>query len=73
MHVGRLDPLATAFCGTVDAVLCRVLLILCVPQDLELVIEEVVDVFEGNVILVAAFGRHVLRVLDGHGEDAAKT
>jgi hypothetical protein len=73
VHVGRLDPLAAALCRTVKAVLCRVLLVLCVPQDLELVVEEVVDVFEGDVVLVAAFGGHVLRVLDGHGEDAAET
>jgi hypothetical protein len=73
VHIGRLDPLAAALRWTVEAVLCRVLLVLCVPQDLELVVEEVVDVFEGDVVLVAAFGGHVLRILDGHGEDAAET
>jgi hypothetical protein len=31
VHVGRLDPLAAALCRTVEAVLCRVLLVLCVP------------------------------------------
>jgi hypothetical protein len=31
VHVGRLDPLAAALCRTVKAVLCRVLLVLCVP------------------------------------------
>jgi hypothetical protein len=30
-------------------------------------------VFKWDVVLVAAFGRHVLGVLDGHGEDAAET
>jgi hypothetical protein len=31
VHVGRLDPLAAALCRTVEAVFCRVLLVLCVP------------------------------------------
>jgi hypothetical protein len=30
-------------------------------------------VFERNVVLVAAFGRHVYGFLDGHGEDASET
>jgi hypothetical protein len=73
VHIGRLDPLATVFRRTVEAVLCRILLILCVPQNLELIVKEVVNVFERDVVLVAAFGRHMYRILDGHGEDAAET
>jgi hypothetical protein len=73
VHVGRLDPLATVLCGTVEAILCRILLILCVPQYLEFVVEQVVDVFERDVILIAALRRHVYGVLDGHGEDATET
>jgi hypothetical protein len=73
VHIGRLDPLAAALRWTVKAVLCCVFLVLCVPQDLELVVKEVIDVFEWDVVLVAAFGRHMLRILDGHSEDAAET
>jgi hypothetical protein len=73
VHIGRLDPLAAVLCRAVEAVLCRILLVLCVPQNLELVVKEVVDVFERDVMLVAAFGRHVYGILDGHGEDATET
>jgi hypothetical protein len=31
VHIGRLDPLAAVLCRAVETVLCRVLLILCVP------------------------------------------
>jgi hypothetical protein len=72
VHIGGLDPLAAVLCRAVETVLCRILLILCVPQNLELVVKEVVNVFERDVILVAAFGRHVYGVLDGHCEDAAE-
>lgn len=50
VHIGRLDPLAAALCRTVEAVLCGVLLILGVPQEFELIIEEVVDVLQRNVV-----------------------
>lgn len=73
VHIGRLDPLAAAFCRAVEAVLCGVLLILGVPEEFEFVVEEVVDVPQGNVVWAAAFGWHVLRVFDGHGKDTAQT
>lgn len=73
VHVSRLDPLAAALGRTVDAVLCGILLIFGVPHDLELIVEEMVDVLQGDVVWATAFGRHVLRVLDGHGKDATET
>lgn len=73
VHISRLDPLTAALGRTVDAVLCGVLLIPGVPRDLELIVEEVVDVLQRNVVGAAAFGRHMLRVLYGHGKDATET
>ena len=71
VHVGRLNPLAAASGGTIQTVLCRVFLISLIPEHLELVVKQVVDVLERDVIGTTAFGRHVLRILDGHVEDAA--
>lgn len=66
--IGRVDPLAAATGRAVYAVLGGVLLVFCVPHDLELVIEETVNVSQGNGLGCAAPRRHVLRVRCGQGE-----
>ena len=73
VYVRRLDPLATASGRTVYAILCRILLVFPVPENLEFVVEEAIDVLEGDVVLRAAPGWHVLRIRYGHGENAAET
>jgi len=72
VDVGRLDPLAAAAGGAVDAILGGVFLVLLIPLHFETEIEKFVDMFQGDVVGGAAFGRHVLRVGDGEGEDAAE-
>ena len=67
---GRFDPFAAAAHGAVEAVFRRVFLVFFVPFGFELGVEELVDVLEGDVLGLAAFGRHVGRVRDGHGEEA---
>lgn len=64
-----LDPFSAALGRAVKSVLGRVFLVLLVPAHLELQIEEIVDMFEGNVIRGTAFGWHMCWVRDGHGED----
>lgn len=73
VDVVRPDPFAAAPCGTVQPVLRHVLLVLLVPAGLELGVEQPVDVLQGDMVRRAALGRHVLRVRDGHGEDAFQT
>ena len=70
MDVGRLDPFATFRGWAVDAVLGVVLLVLPVPESLELEIEQLVDVLQGDMVVGAASRRHVRWVVDGHIEDA---
>ena len=72
VDVGGLDPLAAATSGAVYAVLGGVFLVFLVPFHLEAQIEELLDVFKGNVVVGAAFWRHVLWVGDGEGEDSAE-
>jgi len=65
-------PFAAAFCGAVGAVLGCVFLVFLVPFHFELDVEELVDVFEGDVFAGAAGWGHVRGVGDGHGEDPAE-
>ena len=68
MDVRGFDPLATSSGGTVDAIFGSVLLVFLIPFLLELCIKKLLHVFQGNMILSATFGRHVLRVSNGQGE-----
>ena len=72
VDVGGLDPLAAAAGGAVDAVFGGVFLVFLVPLHLETPIEELLDMFKGDVVVGAAFWRHVLWVGDGKGEDSAE-
>jgi hypothetical protein len=69
----RLDPLTTSSCRTVQPVCRGVFLVFLVPQDLELVVEQAVGVFERDVFGCAASRRHVLRILYREGELALET
>jgi len=68
-HVARLNPLSTSFGGTVQSVLGRVFLVLFVPLHFELQVEKMFNMLERNMLRGAAFGRHMRRIGDGHGED----
>lgn len=69
MYLSGFDPFATTFGRAVNAVFSRILLVFLVPLDLEPGVEQVFDVFQGNMILSAAFGRHMLWIGDRHGKD----
>ena len=62
-------PFAAALSWAVGAVLGCVFLVFLVPFHFELDVEELVDVFEGDVVAGAAGGRHMRRIGDGHSED----
>lgn len=66
------DPFAAAPGGAVETVLGGVLLVFLVPFHLEFGVEELVDVFEGDVVCGAAFGGHVLGVGEGECENTAE-
>lgn len=72
VDVGGLDPLAAAAGGAIDAILGGVFLILLIPFHLKTEIEELIDMFQRNVVGGAALRRHVLRIGDGEGEDTAQ-
>lgn len=65
VDICRFDPFATTPCRAVDAILGSVLLVFLIPFHLELCIEKFLDVFQGDVILSAAFRRHMLRISNG--------
>ena len=69
-HMLRLNPFSTALAGAVYPVLCLVLFEFPVPCCLEIVVEEGVDVAEGDVSVGTASRGHVSGVFDGHFEDA---
>jgi hypothetical protein len=62
MYISRLDPLSTAACRTIDAILRSVFLILSIPILLEIDVEQPLYMLEGNVVGGATLWRHVLRV-----------
>jgi hypothetical protein len=59
-----LDPLTAAFSRAVQVLCSSILFEFLVPKPLELIIEQTINVFQWNMLLSAASGRHVLRVLD---------
>ena len=67
------DPFATVTSRTVDAISCCVFLEFSVPGLFELLIEQLIDVFERNVLRRAAFWRHVGWISDRHGKNASQT
>ena len=73
MDIGGFDPFAAATGRTINSVFGGVLLIFLIPFHLKAEVEKLLDVFEGNMIVGAAFGGHMLRVTDGECKDAAKT
>lgn len=73
MDLGGLDPLAAAFGRAVNPVFRRILLIFLVPFHFETRVEEFLDMFQRNVILGAALGRHMLWIIDRHGKDSTQT
>lgn len=64
----RFNPLPTLLRRAINPILRVILLILFVPQLLELIVEEPFHVFERDVLVGAAAGGHVLGVVDGEGE-----
>lgn len=70
--VRRFDPRAAVAGGAVDAVAGGILLEFVVPGFLEGLVEELVDMFEGDVVRGAATRGHVRGVGDGHGEDSSE-
>ena len=72
VDICRFNPLATALGGTINAILRCVFLIFPIPFHLELQVEQLVHVFQGDVVYGAAFRRHVGRICNGHCKDAPK-
>lgn len=68
--VMRFDPGATFPGRTVYSILRFVLLKFTIPQNLELVVEELLDMLEVYMLICAASWRHVSRVRHGHCKDA---
>lgn len=60
------DPLAALRCRAVDAILGVVFLVLAIPEDFELQVEEMVHMLERNMLFGAAARRHVSRISHRH-------
>ena len=63
------DPFSAFRTGAIDAVFCVVLLILQIPENLELVIVKPVDMLQWDVFVGTASRRHVRRIIHGHVKD----
>jgi hypothetical protein len=70
LDIVRFDPGAASPSRAIYSVLRLEFSISAVPQFFELLIEELVHVFQVDVLIRTTSRRHVSRVLDGHGEDA---
>lgn len=68
MDICGRDPGAAAASWTVDSVFGGVFLVFFIPLYFEAQIEELLYVLERNVLWSAAAGRHMGRIVDGHGE-----
>ena len=62
--LARSDPFTTAFGRTVKILGSCVLLKLLVPESLELVVEQAVNMLQWDVLFGAAAWRHVLRIFN---------
>ena len=63
-----LDPFTAMRCWAIDAILRVVLLVLSVPENLELATKQIVNMLQRNVIICTASRRHVSWVFDRHLE-----
>lgn len=73
VNLGRLDPGTTSGNRTVYSVFCGVFLVFLIPCHLELGVEEVVDVLEGDVVGSTASRWHMCFIFDRHGENTPET
>ena len=69
----RLDPFATILPYAINPVLGFVFLELAIPRLLELLVEELVHMFQVDVIVCATARRHMRWIGDGHFEYSLKT
>jgi hypothetical protein len=70
MYMRRLDPFTATLAWAIDAILGGKFLVLLIPELLEFDVEEPFNMSERDVVLCAAFGRHMLRVGDRECENA---
>jgi hypothetical protein len=68
LDLAWLDPLTAPFCRAVEVFRSSILLKLLIPEPLELIIEQTINMFQWNMFLSAASWRHMLRVFDGECE-----
>ena len=73
VDVGRLDPFAAALGGAINTIFGGVFLVFLVPFHFEAQVKEFFNMLQRDVLLSAAFGWHMLRIGDRHGEDSTKT
>lgn len=64
INIAGLDPLPTSTGWAIQPILGRVFLKLTIPSLLEVGVKQFLDMFERYMISGAAFGRHVLWILD---------
>ncbi|KAL8711265.1 MAG: hypothetical protein Q9225_007143 [Loekoesia sp. 1 TL-2023] len=72
VDISRFDPFAASTRRTIEAVLGGVFLVFLIPFHFEFGVEELVNVFEGDVVGGAASWGHVLGIGEGKGEDASE-
>lgn len=70
LDIVRFDPGAAFPSRAIYAVLRLEFSVFAIPQDLELLIEELVNVLQIDMLIRTTSRRHVSRVLDRHGKDA---
>lgn len=71
-YLPRFYPFATALIRAVKPISCSVLLIFLVPQFLELVVEESLDILQGDMFCSTTSWRHMLSVVDRESELASE-
>lgn len=72
-NLARFDPIPAALGGTIQVLGSRVLFELLVPESLELIIEQTIDMLQWDVLLSAAAWWHVGRIFDRESELSLQT
>lgn len=71
-HLVWLDPSPTSLCRTIDPILGGEFQLLLIPFSFELIVEELVDMFEWDWLGSTALWRHVLGICDAQGEKSTE-
>jgi hypothetical protein len=72
-NMAGFNPSAATFHWAIHTIFSRVLFVLLIPKFFEFIIEEMLNLVQGDMLSGTASGRHMLRISHRHLKDALQT